>query len=103
MYRIDLMYGEDMSDFNLEWLRCNCFIIVTEDGRGISPDALNELQNLWNKSCVPARGAAVETSHDSSAMTGVPSSSPPSGTSSTGTSLPAIVQNTVTAGAKCRD
>ena len=52
MHRIDTMYGPNMSDTDLEWMRMNRFFILSEGGHAVTMDELNEFLNLWNKSCV---------------------------------------------------
>eukprot|EP00984_Skeletonema_dohrnii_P009331 scaffold3571_cov78-Skeletonema_dohrnii-CCMP3373.AAC.3 len=51
LHRMDTLYKPNRTDFDLEWTRRNRFFVMTEGGRGMSFDEVNELQNLWNKSC----------------------------------------------------
>ncbi len=59
MHRIDALYGPDMTDDELEWLRINCFFVMTEGGNAVTLDELNEFLNLWNKSSVTSPNFAT--------------------------------------------
>ena len=52
LHRMDTLYGDDMNDHDLEWLRMNKFFVLSEGGHAVTMDELNEFLNLWNKSCV---------------------------------------------------
>ena len=52
MRRVELMNGMKLSDWEIEEIRWNRLIKLTEQGNDVSYDELCELLNLWNKSSV---------------------------------------------------
>eukprot|EP00956_Cyclotella_meneghiniana_P031332 scaffold81936_cov56-Cyclotella_meneghiniana.AAC.3 len=52
LHRIDTLYGEGMSDFDLENFRGNRFFKMTPEGNGTSHDEINKMENSWMKKCL---------------------------------------------------
>ena len=52
MHRMETLYGESMSDYDLELLRCNRFFKMMKNGSAMSLDDVNESYNLWLKKCL---------------------------------------------------
>jgi len=53
--RIEFTCATDVTDWENETIRCNCFFNLREGGgHALSLDELNELLNYWNKGCVTA-------------------------------------------------
>ena len=50
--RMDTMYGQQMMNHELEWIRMNDVFVLSAGGNAITMDELNKFLNLWNKSCV---------------------------------------------------
>ena len=46
------LYGTEMEDWGLENIRLDIVFVMIDGGDAISLDELNEILNLWNKSCV---------------------------------------------------
>ena len=68
LYRIDTMYGSDMSDEELEWTRRNRFFTMSEGGNTMSLDEVNELLNLWNKEMVTSPNFETVCEHSKYVM-----------------------------------
>jgi len=49
---MDTMYGQQMTNHELEWIRMNDVFVLSAGGNAITMDELNKFLNLWNKSCV---------------------------------------------------
>ena len=52
LYRMDTLYGDRISDKELEWKRCNQLYTMTDGDHSMSLDEMNEFLNLWNKGIV---------------------------------------------------
>jgi hypothetical protein len=49
LQRMEMLYGDSLTDVKLEELRCNRFFKMTESGNAMSHDDVNEMVNLWMK------------------------------------------------------
>jgi hypothetical protein len=49
LQRIEMLYGDGLTNVELEELRCNRFFKMTESGNAMSQDDVNEMVNLWFK------------------------------------------------------
>ena len=49
---MSLLYGSEITDEELEWMRRNRLFVMTDGHGAMSLDELNELINLWNKGVV---------------------------------------------------
>lgn len=68
-HRIDTLYGELMSDYELENFRANRFFLMTALGNAMSLDEVNELLNLWFKKCLIAPTFQKNINHSKHIMT----------------------------------